>query len=44
MTTPVGELRAAVERAAASLRDGQGNGAGRPAPTLERPKKAEFVE
>jgi arginyl-tRNA synthetase len=42
MTTPVGELRAAVERAAASLRDGQGNGAGRPAPTLERPKKAEF--
>jgi arginyl-tRNA synthetase len=42
MTTPVGDLRAAVERAAASLRDGQGNGAGRPAPTLERPKKAEF--
>ena len=42
MTTPVGELRAAVERAAASLRDGQGHGAGRPAPTLERPKKAEF--
>jgi arginyl-tRNA synthetase len=42
VTTPVGELRAAVERAAASLRDGQGNGAGRPAPTLERPKKAEF--
>jgi arginyl-tRNA synthetase len=42
MTTPVGELRAAVERAAASLRDGQGDGAGRPAPTLERPKKAEF--
>jgi arginyl-tRNA synthetase len=42
VTTPVGELRAAVERAAASLRDGRGNGAGRPAPTLERPKKAEF--
>jgi arginyl-tRNA synthetase len=42
MTTPVGELRAAVERAAASLRDGQRNGAGGPAPTLERPKKAEF--
>jgi arginyl-tRNA synthetase len=42
MTTPVGELRAAVERAAASLRDGQGDGTGRPVPTLERPKKAEF--
>jgi arginyl-tRNA synthetase len=41
MTTPVAELRAAVERAAAALRDGEPDG-GRPAPTLERPKKAEF--
>src|SRR4051794_26383215 len=42
MSTPVGDLRAAVERAAASLRDGKANGSARPAPTLERPKKAEF--
>jgi arginyl-tRNA synthetase len=42
MTTPVGELRAAVERAAESLRDGDSHGAARPAPTLERPKKTEF--
>jgi arginyl-tRNA synthetase len=42
MTTPVGDLRAAVERASASLRDGHGDGAARPAPTLERPKKAQF--
>jgi arginyl-tRNA synthetase len=41
MSTPVEDLRASVERAAASLRDGAGDGA-RPAPTLERPKKAEF--
>jgi arginyl-tRNA synthetase len=42
MTTPVEDLRVSVERAAASLRDGrEGDGAG-PAPTLERPKKAEF--
>jgi arginyl-tRNA synthetase len=41
MTTPVADLRAAVERAAAALRDSEGDG-GRPAPTLERPKKAEF--
>ena len=41
MSSPVEDLRASVERAAASLRDGAGDGA-RPAPTLERPKKAEF--
>jgi arginyl-tRNA synthetase len=40
MIGPVGELRAAVERAAAALRDG-GAAPGAP-PTLERPKKAEF--
>jgi arginyl-tRNA synthetase len=37
---PLEELRAAVERAAASLRDG--SAAPGAAPTLERPKKAEF--
>ncbi len=44
MTTPVADLRAAVERAATSLRDPEhaGNGSARPAPTLERPKKAAF--
>ncbi len=37
--TPLEELRAAVEQAAALLRGGDGTGA---APTLERPKKAQF--
>jgi arginyl-tRNA synthetase len=41
VTAPVAELRAAVERAAASLREGDGARPGA-APTLERPKKAEF--
>jgi arginyl-tRNA synthetase len=39
-TGPLAELRAAVERAAAELREGDG-APGAP-PTLERPKKAEF--
>jgi arginyl-tRNA synthetase len=38
--TPLGDLRTAVERAAAGLREGDGGGGA--APTLERPKKAEF--
>jgi len=37
--TPLGDLRAAVERAAAALR---GDGQPGAAPTLERPRKAEF--
>jgi arginyl-tRNA synthetase len=41
VTAPLADLRAAVERAAASLREGDGAGPGA-APTLERPKKAEF--
>jgi arginyl-tRNA synthetase len=39
-TAPLAELRAAVERATAELREGDG-APGAP-PTLERPKKAEF--
>ncbi|TML26963.1 MAG: arginine--tRNA ligase [Actinobacteria bacterium] len=41
MSTPLAQLRATVERAAASLRAGDGAGPGA-APTLERSKKAEF--
>ena len=40
MTTPLDELRAAVEAAAGDLRNGAGTGVARP--TLERPKKAGF--
>ncbi len=40
MEHPLDELRAAVEAAAADLRDGAGAPAARP--TLERPKKAGF--
>jgi arginyl-tRNA synthetase len=41
MSDPVGELKAAVERAATELRDGADE-AGSSAPTLERPPKADF--
>jgi len=40
VTTPLDELRAAVEAAAGDLRNGAGTGVARP--TLERPKKAGF--
>ena len=39
-TSPFEQLRAAVEEAAAAVRDGAGAGAVRP--TLERPRKADF--